>query len=169
MACARPPGSTTDALRGVTFESRTRKWRARLYANGHHVTLGRFASNVLAAKAHDCAACFVFGDDATTNYGLGAARQELQRVLAAEQAGKRPQKTTYASRLAPVRAEYHHRLQSATGHEGRGAEPCWMQAHRQAAAALASESRSDSKQVIWRQRRRRVSLAVLILAAYRAV
>jgi hypothetical protein len=169
MACACPAGSTTrNALRGVTFERRTRKWRARLYANEKHVTLGRFASHVLAAKAHDCAACFVFGDDAITNYGLGAARQELERVLAAEQARKPPQQTMYASRLTLVRAEYHRRLQSPTGYKGRVGEPCWMLAHRHAAAALATESRPDPKLVTLQRGRRRANLAVLVLAAYHA-
>lgn len=65
--------TTTAAprYRGVNQEYPKRVWRARIYYKGRHVTLGRYKSSELAAKAHDAAACFVFGARAVTNFRYG--------------------------------------------------------------------------------------------------
>jgi AP2 domain len=68
---------TCQKLRGVSFDRVTKKWRARLYCAGQHVTLGRFATPLQAARTHDAAAYFVHGENAVTNFGVQAARELL--------------------------------------------------------------------------------------------
>lgn len=125
---------TRHGLRGVTFDKQTRKWRARLYANGRHITIGRFATRALAAQAHDSAACYVFGDDALTNYGSSLARKELRRILASKQGIR------YKSKLRPARNEYHRAVYAKSPfskHRKGGAEAFWLRSHRYAASVLA--------------------------------
>lgn len=64
--------------RGVSQEAHNKKWRARIYCQGIHVTLGRFSSAREAARAHDRAACFLYQDKAMTNFGVAAAQLDLQ-------------------------------------------------------------------------------------------
>lgn len=64
--------------RGVTYDRRCKKWRARLYCLGRHVTLGRFSDAARAAEIHDRAAYMVFKEAAVTNFGVAAARTFLQ-------------------------------------------------------------------------------------------
>ena len=63
---------------GVTYEPCIGKWRARIYCQGMHTTLGRFSTAHEAARAHDRAACFLHRDAAVTNFGIDAARIDLQ-------------------------------------------------------------------------------------------
>lgn len=122
--CANHQGA-----RGVTYERHAAKWRARLYVDGRHVTLGRFSSKMLAAQMHDAAAFYVFGDDAVTNDGLIAARKHMRRLLDSE--GRRG---FCIERLKRLKAQYQfHQLANAT----RGAGPAYIRAHRGAAATLA--------------------------------
>lgn len=65
--------------RGVGYDHLSRKWRARFYCLGHHVTLGRYASIIEAAKCHDRAAYHVFGREAITNFGIKRAMSSLAR------------------------------------------------------------------------------------------
>jgi AP2 domain len=69
---------TCQKLRGVSFDRVTKKWRARLYCAGQHVTLGRFATPLEAARTHDVAAYYVHGENAVTNFGVQAARKLLE-------------------------------------------------------------------------------------------
>lgn len=68
------------SLRGVSYEKRKGVWRARLYCKGRHIPLGRFRDAESAARAHDHAAVFVFGDRAVTNLGIASARVQLERL-----------------------------------------------------------------------------------------
>lgn len=61
--------------RGVTFDAVTKKWRARLYCRGRHIDLGRYATALLAARAHDQAATYVFKENAQTNFGHAAVKE----------------------------------------------------------------------------------------------
>jgi hypothetical protein len=60
--------AAAERLRGVTYEPPKGTWRSRLYFKGRHVTLGRYKSGELAARAHDVAALFVFGPGASVNF-----------------------------------------------------------------------------------------------------
>lgn len=95
--------SYRNNLRGVTFEQRTSRWRARLYVAGKHVTLGRLHTCTQAAQLHDAAAYYVLGEQAVTNYGIEAAQRELRKIVAAEAAGKKRAGFCIA-RLKDVRA-----------------------------------------------------------------
>lgn len=66
-------------FRGVTYDRRCKKWRARLYCLGRHIALGRFSDATTAAEIHDRAAYLVFKEAAVTNFGVAAARTFLQR------------------------------------------------------------------------------------------
>jgi hypothetical protein len=68
--------SDCRCYRGVTFERASQKWRARLYCQGRHTTLGRFETALQAACAHDRAAYFVLKEEALTNFGLAAAKKD---------------------------------------------------------------------------------------------
>lgn len=68
-------------FRGINYEKRKGVWRARLYYKGEHVTIGRFPTAKLAARAHDRAAVWCLGDRARTNFGIASARAELERAL----------------------------------------------------------------------------------------
>lgn len=58
--------------RGVYHERQKGLWRSRIYHKGRHITLGRFSSAELAARAHDEAVRFVFGPRAQTNFRWSA-------------------------------------------------------------------------------------------------
>lgn len=119
-------------LRGVTFDPNTRKWRARLYAKGRHIALGRYPTQVMAAKAHDCAALYVYGDDALTNYGLDSACKELER----HRDGSSATPLIDLSKLELVRAHV-----SRGEHERRGGRnKVWMKNHRTLAAMIATSA-----------------------------
>lgn len=64
-----------NMYRGVSYDPNTGLWRARIYALGRHVTLGRHATAQEAAFVHDRAAVFIHGKEAQTNYGVEAALQ----------------------------------------------------------------------------------------------
>lgn len=64
--------------RGVCYEKEKDLWRARLYVKGRYITLGRFSTARLAAKAHDRAAHFVMGEWAATNFRTDVAKEKTQ-------------------------------------------------------------------------------------------
>lgn len=68
--------------RGVSYEKRKGVFRARLYCKRRRVTLGRYATSELAARAHDQAAVLVMGDQALTNFAIEYRRGELERTFA---------------------------------------------------------------------------------------
>ena len=63
---ARPGGSSQ--YKGVSWEPRTRMWVAQIAVNGRKTQLGRFFSEVNAAKAYDEAARQYFGEFAVLNF-----------------------------------------------------------------------------------------------------
>lgn len=62
------PDASTVRYRGITYEQSKKLWRARVYVRGKHVTLGRYPTSETAARAHDAAMVFLFGQRATTNF-----------------------------------------------------------------------------------------------------
>jgi hypothetical protein len=73
------PSPCRGGYRGVTYDHRCRRWRARLYCLGEHLALGRFPDAAQAAEIHDIAACFVYKDAAITNFGMHAAQERLRQ------------------------------------------------------------------------------------------
>lgn len=59
--------NTTSRYKGVHFERYTGKWRAAIIVDGKKVSLGRFCSEIEAAKAYNEAAIKYFGDFARLN------------------------------------------------------------------------------------------------------
>jgi hypothetical protein len=107
----QPPQPPQNRYRGVTFDRPKAQWRARLYCRGTHVTLGRFATEILAARAHDRAAYHVHGARAATNFGVESAREDLESLLLSE---PHTVYCTWYRRLTELRGEL------AGGAGGRG-------------------------------------------------
>jgi len=63
-----PYRNGSSAFKGVTWEMRERKWRARIKLNGKLKHLGYFDSEIEAAIAYDEAARKYFNQFAYTNY-----------------------------------------------------------------------------------------------------
>jgi hypothetical protein len=61
----------TSRFKGVYFESATGRWRAQIGSDNKSRVLGRFATEVAAARAYDAAAGQLHGDYACTNETLG--------------------------------------------------------------------------------------------------
>lgn len=62
------PEWATSKLRGVCLEKKRKKWRAGLSVSGIHINLGRFDSEIEAAKAYDKAAKLHHGEFAILNF-----------------------------------------------------------------------------------------------------
>jgi hypothetical protein len=63
---------------GVSYEKRSKVYRARLYCKGRHINLGRFATAEMAAWAHDRAVLFVHGGGrAVTNFEYSATLNDM--------------------------------------------------------------------------------------------
>ena len=56
-----------SGLKGVSFEKKFHKYRARIRVNGHRIHLGMFQSPLQAAKAYNMAAVKYFGEFARPN------------------------------------------------------------------------------------------------------
>jgi hypothetical protein len=70
----RPQAGRLSAYKGVTWDSRAQKWRARITVAGKLRCLGRFADEGDAAKAYDAAALAAWGEYAYLNFtGKGVA------------------------------------------------------------------------------------------------
>ncbi len=65
-ANARKRPNTSSKYKGVSFESRTNMWRAQIWV-GKAVLLGRFVSELEAAKAYDVKAVALWGEYALVN------------------------------------------------------------------------------------------------------
>lgn len=61
----KPPGASK--YRGVYWHKRDRVWRAQIRINNRLITLGRYPSQIEAAKAYDQAARDRYGDAAVVN------------------------------------------------------------------------------------------------------
>lgn len=67
-ASAGPTGVTSN-FKGVYWEKSREKWHVKIMKNGHRHFIGRFDSEVEAAKAYDGAAFELFGEFAYLNFG----------------------------------------------------------------------------------------------------
>ena len=54
--------NSTSGYRGVTWHEKTKKWRASIYFNKKHISLGLFKDKVDAAKAYDNKAVELYGE-----------------------------------------------------------------------------------------------------------
>jgi len=61
-------GATSEFL-GVCWDKRTKKWRAQICKDGRSIHLGRFDSEIEAARAYDRAAAELHGAYANLNFG----------------------------------------------------------------------------------------------------
>lgn len=59
----------SSKFKGVHFESFTNKWKVQIRINKKQVTIGRYKTEVEAAKAYDSKAKEVFGEFARLNFG----------------------------------------------------------------------------------------------------
>lgn len=62
--CSRP---TTSAFKGVTWDRNRNKWMSKIKLNGKSIFLGRFESEIDAARRYDSSALELFGDFARLN------------------------------------------------------------------------------------------------------
>ncbi len=63
--------SGRSKFKGVTRDTKTQRWRAKITVDGKIIRLGGFKSERLAAKAYDAAAEDLHGEFAKTNAQLG--------------------------------------------------------------------------------------------------
>lgn len=63
----RLPRNNTSGYKGVNWDKRDNKWRARITVNGKQRTIGRYDDIIEAARAYDEAARNHFGEFARTN------------------------------------------------------------------------------------------------------
>jgi hypothetical protein len=68
-------------FKGVSWCQKSDKWRAYIFRNGKHQSLGRFDSEKEAARAYDKAAVDAFGDFAYLNFGgpIGVRNEAVER------------------------------------------------------------------------------------------
>ena len=59
---------TTSNFKGVSFDRESRKWSAHITIVGKRVRIGRFVSEVEAARAYDAEARRLYGEFARTNF-----------------------------------------------------------------------------------------------------
>jgi hypothetical protein len=62
------PRTNTSGFKGVTWDSKLKKWRAYIHVNNKRQGLGGFENKVEAAKAYDQAATEKFGEFAVLNF-----------------------------------------------------------------------------------------------------
>jgi len=67
MNMSKQRGEYTSEYKGVSWDYRRKKWRAYIQVDRKHIYLGRFDSEVDAAKVYDAAAVEYFGAFAYTN------------------------------------------------------------------------------------------------------
>jgi len=62
-------GNTSSRFKGVCWDKKNKKWKVHIKTNGRQLHLGRFASEIEAAKRYDKAAHALYGEHADTNFG----------------------------------------------------------------------------------------------------
>jgi hypothetical protein len=67
----RKRAGTTSTFKGVSWCRRTRRWVAQVMVDGRQQFIGRFDTEVEAARAYDARAEALFGEFAATNLTLG--------------------------------------------------------------------------------------------------
>lgn len=74
----------TSRFKGVSWNSRSKRWLAAIEANGKRLRLGLYVSEMAAGLAYDDAAAGLHGDRAVLNFPEGVPR-EIREQLQAEQ------------------------------------------------------------------------------------
>lgn len=64
----RKKSKSSSIYKGVTWENRRKHWVAQIMIDGKHIYIGKFDSEVDAAKAYDSRAKELFGDFANLNF-----------------------------------------------------------------------------------------------------
>ena len=146
-------------FRGVSFDALNELWRARLYWRGRHLTLGRFATATQAAFAHDRAAVYVLGAEASTNFGVEAARRSNES--SAPIASARVMETLEALRVERQGEEQQLAAAATTGASTAHTQE-WLRWHarREAEAPWADRSWQE-----WLRVRREAAAAAVGVAA----
>jgi len=78
----RLPSTSTTKFKGVRWNARTKRYQARIMANGKSRTLGSFESDFEAAAAYDLAAVELHGQFAFTNAEIQAQAGSAKHTLA---------------------------------------------------------------------------------------
>lgn len=79
--------SSKSGYRGVTWDRRENRWRARITYQGKHKAIGRYCTEFGAALAYDKMAIVLLGDRARTNFDKKMVMQMLSEEQAAEAEG----------------------------------------------------------------------------------
>ena len=67
--CNQRPKGGTSKYKGVCFQKRENKWKAKIRFNGKGIHIGNFDEEIDAAKAYDKKANELFGEFAYLNFG----------------------------------------------------------------------------------------------------
>jgi hypothetical protein len=120
--------ATTSAYKGVYWNSEKRKWHARIYIDGHKADLGRYASEVRAARAYDAAASGAWGEFAYLNFppGTPTVPEEGPPETDARNAAK-----THCKRGHEFTPENIRWVACRSGRPGRSCRTCERAAKRQ--------------------------------------
>jgi hypothetical protein len=68
---------STSKFKGVTWDKATGRWRAVIQIDKHVIGLGRFVSEILAARAYDQAALEAWGEFALLNFSNDPQQGEM--------------------------------------------------------------------------------------------
>ncbi|KAF8063789.1 gpn3 [Scenedesmus sp. PABB004] len=105
MEGAEGPPPVRSRFRGLSWDKKHQGWRVRIYFAGRQRHVGRFEDELVAARAYDKAAVYLYGGCAITNFGLEAVQADPSEVsafimLAKEQADQ--EKAVRAGQRGPA-------------------------------------------------------------------